>query len=96
MKQKTRQAQSLIGTFLCRFSYTLYKIVYKMLTSLDWGNRSVDFRIAKDTEFWFHNILDCIHYLIWQKCYEKDIVWLLVWDCDMHGDRVYPKMNTEI
>jgi len=93
-KRKTRQAQSLMGAFSFRSSYTLYKKLNEMLTSPSWGNGYVDFRLAKDTEFWYRNVLDCIHYLVRQKCYEKDIVWSPVWDFDVHGDRVYTEMNT--
>jgi len=93
-KRKTRQTQSPIGAFLFRSSYTLYKKLDEMLTATGWGNGSVDFRLAKDTEFWYRNILDCIRYLVWQKCYEKDIVWSPVRDFDVHGDRVYTEMNT--
>jgi len=93
-KQKTRQTQSPMGAFSFRSSYTLRKKLYEMLTSPGWGNGSVDFRLAKDTEFWYRNILDCIRYLVRQKCYEKDIVWSPVWDFDVHGDKVYMEMNT--
>jgi len=65
-----------------------------MLTAPGWGNGSVDCRLAKDTEFWYRNVLDCIFYFVWQKCYEKDIVWSPVRDFDVHGDRVYTEMNT--
>ena len=54
----------------------------------------MDFRLAKDIEFWYRNVLDCIRYLVWQKCYEKHIVWSPVRDFDVHSDRVYMEMNT--
>jgi len=93
-KQKTTQTQSPMGAFSFRSSYILYKKLDEMLTSPGWGNGSVYFRLAKDTEFWYRNVLDCIRYLVRQKCYEKDIVWSPVRDFDVHGDRVYTEMNT--
>jgi len=93
-KRKTRQTQSPMCAFSFKSSYALYKKLDEMLPASGWGNGSVDFRLAKDTEFWYRNMFDCIHYLVRQKCYEKNIVWSPVQDFVVHGNRVYTEMNT--
>jgi len=92
--QKTLGSQNPMPPFSFKSSYTFYKKLDEMLTSPAWENGFVDFRLDKDTEFWYRDVLDCIQYLVRQKCYAKDIVWSPVRDFDAHGERVYTEMNT--
>jgi hypothetical protein len=93
-RQETHEGQNPMLRFSFQSSYTLYKKMDEMLTSPAWENGFVDFRLAKDTEFWSRNVLECIRYLVRQKCYEKNIVWSPVREFDAQGERVYTEMNT--
>jgi len=54
----------------------------------------VDFKMARNTEFWYRDVLECIKYLLGRQSYGGNILWSPVREFDGTGERVYTEMNT--
>jgi len=59
-----------------------------------WKNGFVDFRLAKNTEFWYRDILESLKYLLRWKSFAAHMCWALVRHFDIQQDTVYTEMNT--
>jgi len=59
-----------------------------------WKNGFVDFRLAKNTEFWYRDILDSLKYLLRWKAFGMHMCWAPVRYFDTQQERVNMEMNT--
>ena len=75
-------------------AYTLYKKIYEMVIDPQWKNGFVDFKVAKNTEFWYRDIMLVQKYLLRRKSFDSHMVWAPILHFDNQGERVYTEMNS--
>ena len=80
--------------FSFRSSHTLYQKIDEMIIDPPWKNGFVDFRLAKNTEFWYRDILKVLKYLLRRKSFQPHMSWAPVKQFDSQQERVYTEMNT--
>jgi len=80
--------------FSFRSASTLYRKIDDMAMDPPWKNGFVDFRLAKNTEFWYRDILESLKYLLRRKSFAAHMCWAPVRHFDTQQDRVYTEMNT--
>ena len=81
-----------------RFSFhSVYGSYHKlddMVMDPGWKNGVVNFRLAKNTEFWYRDILQVLKYLLRWKSFSSHMFWAPVKNIDGRHERVYTEMNT--
>jgi hypothetical protein len=75
-------------------SHGLYQRLDTMIVDPAWKNGFVDFRLAKNTEFWYRDILELFKYLLRLKFFAPHMFWAPVRQFDRQQERVYTEMNT--
>lgn len=80
--------------FSFRSAHTLYKNIDNMIVDPPWMNGFVDFRLAKNTEFWYRDILKVLKFLLRRKSLGRHMFWAPVRQFDTQHERVYSEMNT--
>ena len=80
-------------TFSYHSAYTMYQKVDEMVMDPQWKNVFVDFKLAKNTEFWYPDILSIRKYLLQWKSFASHIVWAPIQHFNCHGERVYTEMH---
>ena len=61
--------------FSYRSAHTLYKKIDEMSSDPLWRNGFVDFRLAKNTEFWYRDLMLVLKYLLWRKSFASHMIW---------------------
>ena len=82
------------STISFQSAHTLYRKIDDMITDPQWKNGFVDFRLAKNTEFWYRDILESLKYMLRRKSLAAHMSWAPTRHFDTHGERVYTEMNT--
>ena len=55
-------------------AYTMYQKIDEMVMDLQWKNGFVDFKLDKNTEFWYRDIMAVLKYLLWWKSFASHMV----------------------
>ncbi|KAF8445133.1 hypothetical protein BGX38DRAFT_1271470 [Terfezia claveryi] len=55
--------------------YTLWKQMDKMIADYEWSTGSVQYALRPKSDFYYHNIVDCIKYLLRQRTFVTHVVW---------------------
>jgi len=74
--------------------HTLEKKFSRMTADPEWRNGYVDFKMARNIEFWYRDVLECIKYLLGRQSYGGNMLWSPVREFDASGKQVYTEMNT--
>ena len=83
-----------VQTFSFNLAHILGKKFSRITADPEWRNEYVDFKIARNTEFWYCDVLECIKYLLGWQSYRGNMLWLPVREFDRTGERVYTEINT--
>ena len=84
------------ATFSYHSAYSLYKKIEEMVMDPQWKNVFVDLKLAKNTEFWYRDIMSVLKYLLGWKSFTSHMVWAPIQHFDCHGERVYTEMYSAI
>ena len=75
-------------------AYTMYQKLDEMVMDLQCKNGFVDFKLAKNTEVWYQDIMSVLKYLLWPESFASHMVWAPIQHFDYHGERVYTEMHS--
>ena len=75
-------------------AYILYKRIDEMVIDPQWKNGCVDFKLVKNTEFWYRDIMLVLKYLLQRISCDSHMVWAPIQHFDSQGERVYTEMNS--
>jgi len=59
-----------------------------------WHSGKVDYLLPKEVPFLYRNFISTVKYLLRQKIYAADMVWVLQREYDMQGNLMYSEINT--
>ena len=83
-----------LTTLLYHSAYYMYNKIEEMVMDPQCKNRVIDFKLAKNTEFWYWDIMFSLKCLLWGKSFATHMVWARIQHFDCNGKKVYTPMQS--
>jgi len=74
--------------------HTFYKQTTLMIDDLEWTTGMDQYPLRPQSEFKYHNIIECIQYRLQQRVFVKHMLWEPVRLFNEQKERIYLEMNT--
>ena len=65
-----------------------------MVDQPEWQRGTVDFHLQKDSLFYYSHLEDTVGYLVKQRAYAEQLVFIPSREFASSGDRIYAEMHT--